>query len=417
MGPQSSRPKSTPLHAPVPELGCAEQRARAKQLEARGVVAIYHLSTKPISRSGGRSATAAAAYRSAERVHDLTTGEVFDYTRKSGVVHAEIVLPSDAARQDINWARDRQQLWNAAEVAEKRKDARVAREYEVALPHELTRAQRVELVRAFAEQIANRYGVVVDFAIHKPHRAGDDRNHHAHMLATTRQVTATGLGAKAAIEWSDSDRAKKGLSQAKTEIVDIRERWASLTNEALQARGLAARVDHRTLEAQGIEREPTTHLGAAVMGLERRGIETEVGNRIREQRALEVQARLERAAEHGRLEREQLQTTKTILDLSGDLAAAKRERGQARSAGKSAEPSTERSALSIEQRLRARVERGAEQLQDVWGREREQSKALEVPPPKPEPAKNRTQEADRGKDAQQEAEQTLRRSRDHDLSR
>ena len=108
-------------------------------------MAIYHLSVKPVSRGAGRSATAAAAYRAAERVEDHTTGQVFDYTRKCGFEHAEIVLPLDVAKRDINWARDRQQLWNAAELAEKRKDARIAREYEVALPEELTKAQRLEL--------------------------------------------------------------------------------------------------------------------------------------------------------------------------------------------------------------------------------------------------------------------------------
>src|ERR1700733_5023636 len=92
----------------------------------------YHLSTKPISRGQGRWATAAAAYRSGEFVHDLTTDEAFHYTRKRGVEHTEIVLPTAAAKMDINWARDRQALWNAAEMAEKRVDARVAREYEVA---------------------------------------------------------------------------------------------------------------------------------------------------------------------------------------------------------------------------------------------------------------------------------------------
>ena len=122
-------------------------------------MAIYHLTMKPVSRGMGRSATAASAYRSAELVHDFSSDEVFDYTRKRGVEHAEIVLPTAAVKQDINWARDRQALWNAAEMAEKRKDARVAREYEVALPHELTKSQRIELVREFAGELANRYNV------------------------------------------------------------------------------------------------------------------------------------------------------------------------------------------------------------------------------------------------------------------
>jgi hypothetical protein len=284
-----------------------------------------------VSRGKGRSATAAAAYRAADKIHDLTTAQVFDYTRKRGVDHTEIVLPTEAAKRDINWARDRQALWNAAEAAEKRKDARVAREYEVALPHELHKGQRVELVRAFADELANRFGVAVDFSLHRPHREGDERNYHAHILTTTRQVGPAGLGAKASIEWSDQDRGKKGLGPAKGEVKAIRELWAGLINEHLLERGLAARVDHRTLEAQGVDRAPTTHLGVAVWGMERRGIETRVGLRVREQQRLEVQARLERAAELGRLARERRELEASILDLSGDLRAARREAEQPQS--------------------------------------------------------------------------------------
>jgi ATP-dependent exoDNAse (exonuclease V) alpha subunit len=297
--------------------------------EGRQSMAIYHLSVKPISRAGGRSATAAAAYRSGELVHDLTSDEVFDYTRKRGVEHSEIVLSAAAARADINWARDREALWNAAEIAEVRKDARVAREYEVALPHELNRGQRVELVRTFSAELANRYGVAVDFSIHLPHRSGDERNHHAHIMATTREVTATGLGSKAAIEWSDTDRRKKGLEPAKTEVKAIRERWAALTNEHLLERGIEVRVDHRSLQEQGIDREPQSHLGPAVSGMERRGMQTEVGKRISWEMKAAAQARLERAAEIGKLAREREQLQLSTLDLSGDLKLAKEERARA----------------------------------------------------------------------------------------
>jgi ATP-dependent exoDNAse (exonuclease V) alpha subunit len=289
-------------------------------------MAIYHLSVKPISRKGGRSATAAAAYRSAEKIHDETTGQVFDYTRKRGVEHTEIVLPTEAARRDINWARDRQQLWNAAEAAENRSNSRVAREYELALPHELNRAQRVELVRAFSKDVADRYGIAVDFAIHAPHRHGDERNHHAHVLTTTRTIEAGGLGDKSEIEWSDGNRRKAGLGAAKEEITLIRGRWETLTNEYLQAQGIEARIDHRSLEAQGIEREPQSHLGPAVSSMERRGIETEVGKRLDAEALAAAQQRLEKAASLGKLERESVEVQRSIVDLSGDLEGAKRER-------------------------------------------------------------------------------------------
>ena len=291
-------------------------------------MAIYHLSVKPVSRAAGRSATAASAYRAAERIHDLTSDEVFDYTRKRGVEHAEIVLPTSAAARDINWARDREQLWNAAERAENRSNSRVAREYEIALPHELNKAQRLELVRGFAAEIANRHGVAVDFAIHAPHRAGDTRNTHAHLLATTRTIEVAGLGEKVAIEWSDGNRRKAGLGAAKEEITQIRERWAALSNEKLLEQGLESRVDHRSLEDQGIEREPTSHLGPSVSAMERRGIETEVGKRLGLRELALAQQSLERAAEVGALARERQEVSTSILDVSADLSRALEARAQ-----------------------------------------------------------------------------------------
>ncbi len=318
-------------------------------------MAIYHLSVKPMSRKGGRSATAAIAYRTAEKIHDLTSDQVFDYTRKRGVEHTEIVLPTAAAKLDINWARDRQALWNAAEMAEKRKDSRVAREYEVALPHELKAEQRVELVQAFAAELANRYGVAVDFAIHKPHRNGDERNHHAHIMTTTREITATGLGRKTDIELGDRDRAKKGLASGADEIEFMRERWKVLANEHLLAQGIEARIDHRSLAAQGIDREPTSHLGPAVSGMERRGMETEVGQRLEVERAQAVQERLSNAAELVAVVREQQALKVSLFELSA-MAPRQRER---KAATPERAPEAEATAA---QRLMAEVQARAQRL-------------------------------------------------------
>ena len=305
-------------------------------------MAIYHLSIKTVGRSAGRSAPAAAAYRSGEKISDLTSGEVFDYTRKRGVEHSEIVLPSRAAQRDINWARDRQALWNAAERAEKRKDARVAREYELALPHELDKTQRTELVRAFSGYIANRYGVAVDFSIHRPHREGDRRNHHAHVLTTTRELTPTGLGAKTALELSETDRFKRALPHSRVEFVEIRGRWAALSNEHLKDHGHSARVDHRTLSAQGIDRQPTVHLGVAVTGLARRGVQSEVERRLAWQDQQLAAQRLEFAKEIGALARERQQLDAGLLKLNTDLRAAMLER----SAGRSSEAAQKQSRAS-----------------------------------------------------------------------
>ena len=326
-------------------------------------MAIYHLSVKPISRGAGRSATAAAAYRAADIVRDVSAEETYDYTRKRGVEHDEIVLPTAAAARDINWARDRQALWNAAEAAENRSNSRVAREYEIALPHELNKAQRLELVREFASEIANRHGVAVDFAIHAPHRFGDGRNWHAHLMATTRTIEAEGLGDKVSIEWSDGNRRKAGLTPAKEEISAIRERWAAITNEHLKALDLEIRIDHRSLEAQGIERVPTVHLGPAVNGMERRGEDTQVGERIEKERAAEAAKSLERAAELVQVQAEQQSLKVSMLDLSAALEAARRERDL----GRDLEPkSVDQSAERTKEKAPAKsaAERAIEKVQE-----------------------------------------------------
>ena len=274
-------------------------------------MAIYHLSVKAVSRSAGRSATAAAAYRAGCEIADERTGEIHDYTRKGGVESADIVLPDGAPE----WATDRAKLWNAAELAEKRKDACVAREFEVALPSELSPAERRRLALDFAKDMANREGCAVDVAIHAPGREGDNRNHHAHILRTTRKVEADGLGAKL-----DTEKAGRKRSD---DLEAVRAKWADLTNERLRENGIAARVDHRSLEAQGIDREPTQHLGPAASGYERRTGQPS-DKRIQQER--EAVERLARAKALGELERQSRQSDRLILDLSGDLSAAKAER-------------------------------------------------------------------------------------------
>lgn len=155
-------------------------------------MAIYHLSVKTVSRSAGRSATAAAAYRAGASITDQRTGEIHDYTRKGGVQSATLVVPADAAA----WANDREALWNAAELSEKRKNSTVAREFEIALPGELSPAERKRLAVDFAGELVARHGCAADVAIHAPGKEGDNRNHHAHILLTTRRLTADGMGEK-----------------------------------------------------------------------------------------------------------------------------------------------------------------------------------------------------------------------------
>jgi len=226
---------------------------------------LYHLSVKTVSRGTGRSAVACDAYRCATVLRDERTGQVHDYERKRGVEATVLLLPDGAA-----WAGDRERLWNAAEAAEKRKDARVAREYELALPHELDAAGRRRLVAEFGSELVRRYGVAVSAAIHAPGREGDQRNWHAHVLATTRRATAEGLGEKAAIELSDTARAKQGLGTGAAEIEALRAAWGGLVNRELERARVAERVDHRSYARQGLVEEATQHLGPAAAGMERK---------------------------------------------------------------------------------------------------------------------------------------------------
>ena len=370
-------------------------------------MAIYHYSHKPVSRGKGQSAVAGAAYRSAEKLYDRSIDETFDYSRRSGVAHAEIVLPTEAVKRDIQWAYNRQALWNVAEEAERRKDSRIAREHEVALPHELTKEQQIALLRSFSKKIADRYNVAVDFALHRPHRNGDRRNFHAHIYATTREITPTGLGPKASIELSDTDRFKRGLSSGRKEIKFMRDVFEKLENEHLQRHGIEARVDCRTLKAQGIDRVPTTHLGPAVWGMERRGIETRVGVRVREQRELEARQRLERAHEFGRLEREGRELSRSILDLSADLAAARAARGRE---GPERDPSRSRDVLETARDAAARwkeqraqhpplsIEEQQRQGREAWRKLRQEREAAQAKAREHEQKKGLEQQRDQGQE-------------------
>ena len=223
---------------------------------------------KPISRSSGRSAVAAAAYRSAQSLVNERDGLTHDFTRRDGVEHCEIVLPASV---DAAWALDRSQLWNTAERAENRADARVAREFEIALPHELDAEQRLALTRSFALDLANRHGAAVDFAIHLPHGATDVRNTHAHLMMTTRTVSADGLGEKTPIEWKNARLLSEHRPTSQMQLRDIRQSWEQHANEHLARAGHEARVDHRSHQERGLELLPTQHMGVHATQMERRG--------------------------------------------------------------------------------------------------------------------------------------------------
>ncbi|NTF23127.1 Ti-type conjugative transfer relaxase TraA, partial [Agrobacterium rubi] len=233
-------------------------------------MAVYHLSSKPVSRSGGRSAVAAIAYRTASLLVNERDGLVHDFTAKQGVDHCEVVLPDGI---DADWARDRSTLWNAAEAAENRCDARVAREFEIALPHELSEQERLSLTRAFALDLANRFGTAVDFAIHVPQGKSDTRNIHAHVMMTTRVVTSDGLGDKTLIERENKWLLAHDLPTSHRQMRDIRQTFAQHANRHLMRAGLDVRIDHRSHLERGLSIEPTEHMGVHASQMQRRGLD------------------------------------------------------------------------------------------------------------------------------------------------
>ena len=272
-------------------------------------MAIYHLSVKTLSRSDGRSATAAAAYRSASRIIDERTGEIHDYTHKQGVVSRDLILPGTVP----DWAQDRAQLWNVIEQTERRVNSTVAREFEIALPDELNAAQRQQLALSFARELVAQHGFIADVCIHEPSRDGDGRNHHAHILCSTRRLE----GGTFTDKTRELDEVKHGVVQ------HWRARYAELQNQHLQAAGQAEQVDHRSLKAQGIARPPTAHLGPAATNYERR---TGRPSKRRQELEQEISERLARARAQGELERQAARVQQGLIEASADLAQARQER-------------------------------------------------------------------------------------------
>lgn len=222
-------------------------------------MAIFHLSVSTIGRRAGRSATAAAAYRAGERVQDVRTNTIHDYSGRTDVAATQILTPPDAP----TWANDRQSLWNAAELAERRVDARVAREITLALPRELPPDVARDVVLGFVQEHCVAQGMVADVAIHDE----GGTNPHCHILLTTRTITEDGFGLK---NRSWDSRAC---------VLTWRERWAAAANEALATHGSPARIDHRSLADQGVNRLPTVHLGPRWTALNREYPDTPMDER------------------------------------------------------------------------------------------------------------------------------------------
>lgn len=225
-------------------------------------MAIYHFSGKILKRSEGKNALRAAAYRSAEKMTDPRTGEVFDYTRKTGVHESLILAPANAP----GWVYDRAELWKQVELSENRKDAQLARDFDMALPVELGRAQQVELLRDFVQSQFVNVGMVADINCHDL----DSENPHAHVMLTMREISPAGFGKKNR-DWNDQNLME-----------DWRAAWADQCNAALAKAGLhSIKIDHRSFERQGLDKVPTVHLGPTAAKQERAGTPTPQGDHNR----------------------------------------------------------------------------------------------------------------------------------------
>ena len=254
-------------------------------------MAIYHCHCKIISRGQGRSAVGAAAYRSGEKLYNEYDGIEHDYTKKGGVVYSEFMLCENAPKE----YQDRQTLWNAVEQIEKSSKAQLAREYEVALPVELSREEQIKLVRDFAKENFVDNGMCVDFSIHDK----EDGNPHAHIMLTTRPIEQdNSWGVKQRKEYildkkgqTQYDKKKQTYKcktvkttnwDSKEFLQRSRESWAEKVNQELEKKSLPQRVDHRSFKEQGIEKIPTQHIGVSANAMEKRGIESQRGNENRE---------------------------------------------------------------------------------------------------------------------------------------
>lgn len=252
-------------------------------------MAIYHFSTKPISRKH-KSSVAVSAYINAEKYKDERTSRTFDYSNKKGV------LDSQCYAFDENNNRVRLKnttLWNASEQAEaknKRQDsARTAREYIVAMPHELFKndiATGVNCITDFCDKLAQKYNVAVEFALHDQdydENGNGNKNYHFHLITTTRAVTFDSennlvFGKKTAFEMSDSELKKIGEKRTKDQLIDIRKLWADVANKYLEKHDFDERIDHRTLKEQGLNRKPKIRLSMADSEKEKVGIRTKAGD-------------------------------------------------------------------------------------------------------------------------------------------
>lgn len=275
------------------------------------LMAIYHLHCKVFSRSKGQTAIAAAAYRSGTKLEDHELGTVSDYTKKKGIAFSDIELPSNAPKEYA----DREVLWNAVQEVEKSKDAQLCREFEIALPKELSLVEQIELVRTFAKSLVSE-GMIADYSIHDK----NDGNPHVHILTTMRGIDDKGKwmskqkkiysldegGNRIPIidKKTGQQKISNGRRQwkretlldtswnSKEQLLAWRKRWSDICNEAIdkknaliEEKNLAVNlyaqqpeinhIDHRSYAEQGVNKTPTIHEGWQARKMERLGMTSE----------------------------------------------------------------------------------------------------------------------------------------------
>ena len=299
-------------------------------------MAIYHLSIKIISKGKGKSAVAASAYRSGEKIKNEYDGVVHDFTRKGGIAHTEILLPQNAPQEFL----DRGTLWNSVEKIEKSKNSQLAREIEIALPKELDREKQIELVREYVKENFVNVGMCADIALHDK----NDGNPHAHILLTMRPLNKDKTwGAKSKKEYildEKGEKVKLKNGNYKTRKINTtdwneqdkaehwRKAWADITNKYLEENSIQEQVDYRSYQRQGIEQIPTIHLGVSATQMEKKSITTDRGNINREIKhqnmilreiARRIKALLNWIRGIGKEERIETQNTKSTLPPKENL--------------------------------------------------------------------------------------------------
>lgn len=371
-------------------------------------MAIYHLSTKIISRSKGKSSVASIAYRSGEKLYNKRDGLIHDYTKRKDIIYKEIFKPINAP----NWVLDREQLWNEVEQIEKSKNSQLAREIDIALPMELNEKEQIELLRKYVIDNFSSKGMVADAVIHDKR----DGNPHTHIMLTMRPFDENGeWGSKAKKEYildKDGNKTYSKNGNAKSRKIEStnwnrketlenwREQWTIDANKALEKANRKERIDHRSYEDRGIEKVPTKHEGPTVRAMEKKGIKTEIGDKNR--KINEENQKIE-------ILENQIKIYEEMKGLENERIKDNGNRNRNIESEKGTDESTER-IRGLNSRNGLEVRKRSEELKQITRDKREQDRATREELRKyNERIERRKMEMERQYDREQGAEQRVKR--------